>query len=1330
MKKITLLLFSYFLFFAGLFAQGPIVKYFGDNKHNYYPLLLNARPNGDYLMMHRAAFFDSTGTIYLDISPTGNLEYGLLNSVGDAIWTTTEKEGAHYYRPVLLDDKQELFTLMRSGNENSSCNGILSWLPIWAQTQYAQMNQNGVIGPFKALNPECVAVFEDAVSLPDGHKLMVTNREDNSVSFYPDEYAQILELNHDNVVTHAESHPDRFFNSARLVKRDDCSFLMAYHENGHLKVSVLSQNGQILDTKQFNYSKPYKFMAHGNGSFTLLSYTSDNRSLLSRLDKDGNILWNKYFVDNPIVDLTQLNDQSLLLLFNNPDYSFGLFQMDDVGNLVNKRSYSVSDTAALAYYLATNQYNASAISGRVGFYNGPTLNHGPSKTFLLLDSIPWTSAPNAPSPASVQLMVYEDINQNCLFDSGEPSLLDWNVQIDNGIGSYQIPGGELLQVENADYDINLVSPPGEWAICPYNNLASITGDTSIYYGVRNLCQTVYTQIDTTHCPANYFNIYGQYCEPGINEFRLSTITGCDSIVTINLIVLPRVEKQLNLEFCHGDSITYNGLTYSNSEMLIFHYSLPGYCDSVLRVNLIEKPETYTQNYSICNNPPLQVNNHTYTQPGVYLDTLSSYLGCDSILVSTLKPTYYNRYLTFYICPGDSVTVNNQVFTQPTTIQDTISIVTGCDTIITTQIYYNNITKYQTINICKGDSYLVGSSIYTEPGWYTDLFTTVSGCDSLVYTTLNWYNPVAFFNFTINPGQVIQNGGVSYYSPGTYIDTLVSIHGCDSIVTTSIHWNKAIEYHNVNLCENPIYTYNGQIFTAPAIICDTFYSCAGFDSVYYLTLIKTYSRQTQIKDICPGYPVTVGNSIYDAPGTYYDTIPGPGNCDIIQKTIVEWGDKTTNITVRLCPGQSIVVGNTPYSDPGSYNIYLETWQGCDSVVRLTITDYYSLTKSLYLCNGDTLHVNGHTITGPTSFSDTLSSVFGCDSILRYNVYWNTKTKYLSPKICPGASFQVANSVYTVPGVYRDTLSSYLGCDSIITTNLTWNNKSKTSNQMICPGQEVHIGASVYSSPGNYVDTFSTWLGCDSIVFTNIQWRTISTHINEQICNGGVVWISGKAYTMPGTYKDTLSSWLGCDSILSITICHPSVDFETSFEQSICTGDSVWWAGQVYWDTGLFTDTFSTTIGCDSIVHMQLTVLPTYSDSVQLSVPAGFEFLGNVIQQDTMLVIQGSSSFGCDSITTYLVEVLSSTKEVQAAFGCRIFPNPNSGQFDLQFLTVMNFPLEISIYSTQGELVFRKEIRTDKTLDRLEIPDALNSVYRIQVMDRNGNAWGTNVFIFRS
>ena len=117
---------------------------------------------------------------------------------------------------------------------------------------------------------------------------------------------------------------------------------------------------------------------------------------------------------------------------------------------------------------------------------------------------------------------------------------------------------------------------------------------------------------------------------------------------------------------------------------------------------------------------------------------------------------------------------------------------------------------------------------------------------------------------------------------------------------------------------------------------------------------------------------------------------------------------------------------------------------------------------------------------------------------------------------------------------------------------------------------------------------------------------------------------------GIVTDTFLSVTGsCDSIIrTITTLLPS--FEVNADTSFCSGDEIIFGQLVIFGAGLFTQTFTAENGCDSIVNLNVSILPSYDIMIE-GTTCNENEVGITI--DTFV-----SANGCDSIVTTIVELL--------------------------------------------------------------------------------------------
>ena len=352
-------------------------------------------------------------------------------------------------------------------------------------------------------------------------------------------------------------------------------------------------------------------------------------------------------------------------------------------------------------------------------------------------------------------------------------------------------------------------------------------------------------LDITICNAssytvgsNTYNVEGTYVDT-----LSSNLTGCDSIVTLNLTVRDFFEINLNRTVCEGESFTVGTTPYDSTGMYSQTFISVEGCDSIVNLNLTVIPFPRTDLAPvICEGDTFNVAGNPYFQTGVYMDTLTSFVsGCDSIVTLdlTVHPTLFTD-LTEEICDGETYAVGTSDYTTSGNYVDTLSsVVTGCDSIITLDltVYPIPMTSLTEI-VCFGDTYTVGTSIYDATGNFVDTLTSaVTGCDSIVMLDLTVREEIRTeLVQEICDYETFSVGNSTYNTTGMYADTLTSIAtGCDSIVTLdlTVHPTLFTELTE-EICDYETFTVGSSTYNTTGVHVDTLSSVeTGCDSIVNL-----------------------------------------------------------------------------------------------------------------------------------------------------------------------------------------------------------------------------------------------------------------------------------------------------------------------------------------------------------------------------------------------------------------------------------------------------------------------------------------------------------------
>ena len=165
---------------------------------------------------------------------------------------------------------------------------------------------------------------------------------------------------------------------------------------------------------------------------------------------------------------------------------------------------------------------------------------------------------------------------------------------------------------------------------------------------------------------------------------------------------------------------------------------------------------------------------------------------------------------------------------------------------------------------------------------------------------------------------------------------------------------------------------------------------------------------------------------------------------------------------ICEGSVYTENGFNVSEAGTYTQNLQTVNGCDSIVTLTLTinPVASTNLSAAICESTTYTENGFNVSEAGTYTQNLRSVNGCDSVVTLALTVNpTYNIIIYASINEGETYEENGFSESEAGTYVHTLQAENGCDSVITLNLTVNSSSSLNN--IANAIEV----SLYPNPAN-------------------------------------------------------------------------------------------------------------------------------------------------------------------------------------------------------------------------------------------------------------------------
>ena len=163
--------------------------------------------------------------------------------------------------------------------------------------------------------------------------------------------------------------------------------------------------------------------------------------------------------------------------------------------------------------------------------------------------------------------------------------------------------------------------------------------------------------------------------------------------------------------------------------------------------------------------------------------------------------------------------------------------------------------------------------------------------------------------------------------------------------------------------------------------------------------------------------------------------------------------------------------------------------------------------------------------------------------------------------------------------------------------------------------------------------------DNCINIQIEAPPDTVFLIEQICQGDSVMVGDSVIYNTGNYTIDLESFAGCDSIVDLNLTVVNTIIE-DLNITICEGDSFLVGTNAYLVQGTYVDTLQTAIGCDSIVNLDLEVLqPIVTDLTELICPGESYPVGDTLFTDTgNYQVRLTSARNCDSIVNLNLRVL--------------------------------------------------------------------------------------------
>ncbi len=522
------------------------------------------------------------------------------------------------------------------------------------------------------------------------------------------------------------------------------------------------------------------------------------------------------------------------------------------------------------------------------------------------------------------------------------------------------------------------------------NFVTAQGCDSILTVTVNELEIFASPLELQACTGTTVSYNGQDLAPGsTTDFTLSALNGCDSVVTVSVVELLDVVESLILEACSGETIAFNGQQLAAGTVTDFTFVSAQGCDSVLTV-LVEELETYASPLALqaCTGATITFNG-VPLPPGTTIDfTLTAINGCDSVVSVTVTEveTIFEE-LEFATCAGTFINYDGQALAPGTVTDFTFTSVNGCDSVVTVTVEETGIlTGEVELEACAGSTAMYnGQALAT--GTVTDFnFLTPPGCDSIVTVTVNelenFASPLTLQACTgstaLYNGQALLPGSITEF-------TLAAVNGCDSVVTVTVDELLAVTGSlQLEACTGTNALFNGQQLAAGSSTEFTFISTQGCDSVLTVTVVELMQQASSLSlSACVGESVMYSGQALLA-GTITDVVLTAFNgCDsVVTVTVDELQAVTGSVSLQGCAGELLFYEGFEIDPGSSIEFFFVAANGCDSVVTVTAFDPIPImetSEDIEICEGNSTIIFGQEVFAPGVYSQTFAGSNGCDSI---------------------------------------------------------------------------------------------------------------------------------------------------------------------------------------------------------------------------------------------------------------------------------------------------------------------------------------------------------------
>ncbi|MCO6487056.1 MAG: gliding motility-associated C-terminal domain-containing protein [Phaeodactylibacter sp.] len=751
------------------------------------------------------------------------------------------------------------------------------------------------------------------------------------------------------------------------------------------------------------------------------------------------------------------------------------------------------------------------------------------------------------------------------------------------------------------------------------------------------------------CPGTSVTYNGTDLLAGTGQsFTLTAANGCDSVVNVEVMELPVFESDLQLAACPGASVTYNGESLDAGESRSFTLTAINGCDSVVNVEVAVLP-TFEADVALeaCTGSTATFDG-TELQPGASQTfAYTAVNGCDSIInVSVIELPVYDQDMQLEACTGTTVEYNGMDL--PPGFSDAFTFATqdGCDSVVNVTVLELQIFEADVqLEACTGTTTMFDGMVLNPGASERFVYTAANGCDSTINVTVLEL-PVFESDLELRActGTTVDYNGETLDPGAAQSFTLTAVNGCDSVVNVSVLELAVFESDlQLEACPGTFVTYNGTDLLAGTGQPFTLMAANGCDSVVNVEVMVLPVFESSLElEACPGTTATYNGESLDAGESRAFTLTAANGCDsVVNVSVAVLPTFEDDVALEACTGSTAIFDGTPLQPGESRSFTYTAANGCDSTINVAVMELpvYEQDLQLQACTGNTVFYNGMNL--PPGFEDTFvyATQDGCDSTVNVFVEEvDILEESLEFFTCPETTVTYEGTALAPGDVQDFQFTSQNGCDSIVTVSVLALPTFETELRLeACTGTSVTYNGTVLNPGDSQPFTFIAGNGCDSTVFVSVaELQVYESGLELQACPGEQVTYNGTMLPAGASQDFVLSAQNGCDSTVHVEVLVLPT-YEQDLPLQACLGTTITYNGTVLAPGDSQSFLLASQFGCDSVVNVSVEGVEVFESSLNLQACSGStaDYNGTSLQAGEVQDFTFTSQIGCDSIVTVSV-----------------------------------------------------------------------------------------------